>query len=234
MKKSIKNPVFLILFLLALSVIISRPVYAEVGVGSTKAEVIAAFGEPSGVIESGNEEILSYPGGMIVILDGKVQKMDSDFAKKLGERKEEIDFASSQEEKGLVEHMGQWITKDEKKKIENKIKLRHSIMKYSNGGKQLELSEILVPDKITVVDFYADWCEPCQKLAPYLENLAKNDEDVYLRKIDIVKWGTPITKQFSINSIPDIRVFDKYGRMVGRPTYNFKELILYIQKCKQM
>ena len=33
-------------------------------------------------------------------------------------------------------------------------------------------------DKVTIIDFYADWCQPCKMLTPILEELAKEHEDV--------------------------------------------------------
>jgi thioredoxin 1 len=207
-------------------------VNAQVKVGSARQDVIDAFGEPSGVMTSGEEEILSYPGGMVVILDGKVSQIDDNFSNRIKQRKQEQAYDAKQQEKGLIQHLGQWITPSEKKQIDDNKKLRNPIMVYSNGGQEIQLGEILVKDKITIVDFYADWCGPCKRLSPYLEKLARSDQDIYLRKVNIVKWGTPVTKQFSINSVPDVRVFDRRGRMVGRPTYSFNEILSYVQRAK--
>ena len=113
-----------------------------------------------------------------------------------------------------------------------KKKLSQKIVVINKGGKEITVDEVLVSGKITVVDFYADWCTPCRQLSPYLEKLAKSDPDIYLRKVNIVKWGTPITKQFAINSVPDVRVFDRYGRIVGRPSYNFNEILSYVKRSK--
>ncbi|MBU1086266.1 MAG: thioredoxin family protein [Candidatus Omnitrophica bacterium] len=206
--------------------------FALVEVGSSRQEVVAAFGEPSGSMTSGNEEILSYPGGMIVIVDGKVDSLDKDFSQRLEIRKEENQFNTQQKEKGLVQHQGQWVTLDEKQSAESQKKLGQPIMVFNDGGAEITVDQILVPGKITIIDFYADWCPPCKKLSPFLEKLAKSDKDVYLRKVNIIKWGTPVTKQFSINSVPDVRVFDRYGRMVGRPTYDFNEILSNVQRSK--
>ncbi|MFH1063189.1 MAG: thioredoxin family protein [Candidatus Omnitrophota bacterium] len=227
-----KNFILNNLIILFIQILFVTAVYAEVGIGSTRQEVISAFGEPSGIMTSGQEEILSYPGGMIVIFDGKVSNMDKDFGKRLESRKEETEFSAQQQEKGLVEHLGQWVTPAEKQKAESRKNLSQQIMIFSNGGAEITVDQILVPGKITLLDFYADWCAPCKQLSPYLEKLANSDKDVYLRKVNIVKWGTPVTKQFSINSVPDVRVFDRYGRMVGRPTYDFNEILSYVKRSK--
>src|SRR5947208_2130752 len=71
-------------------------------------------------------------------------------------------------------------------------------------GARVEIAEHLAKGKITVVDFYADWCGPCRVISPTLEKLANQDADVFLRKVNIVKWGSPVAEQYKINSIPRI------------------------------
>ncbi len=64
-----------------------------------------------------------------------------------------------------------------------------------------------------LVDFYADWCGPCQMLAPLLEELSKQSE-VKILKINVDDLGD-IARQFRIMSIPTLIVF-KDGKMVKR------------------
>lgn len=82
-------------------------------------------------------------------------------------------------------------------------------------GSRVEIAKHLVSGQVTVIDFYADWCGPCRMISPYLEKLAKDDPDVVLRKVDIVKWGTPVAEQYQITSIPRIDVYDRAGKLVG-------------------
>lgn len=59
-------------------------------------------------------------------------------------------------------------------------------------------------DKPCIIDFYADWCEPCKQIAPVLEELAKE----YDGKITIYKVDTEKQKElagaFGIRSIPSL------------------------------
>jgi len=82
-------------------------------------------------------------------------------------------------------------------------------------GEQVDIQEHCERGKITIVDFYADWCGPCKQAAPVLEELVNKDSDLVLRKIDVVKWGTPVCQQFGINGIPFIQVYDGLGNKVG-------------------
>src|SRR5438045_7280924 len=68
-------------------------------------------------------------------------------------------------------------------------------------GTQVDIAKHLALGNVTVVDFYADWCGPCKRLSPNLEQMARTDPEVALRKVDIVNWKTPIVRQFNIHSV---------------------------------
>jgi len=55
-----------------------------------------------------------------------------------------------------------------------------------------------------IIDFYADWCQPCKIVAPILEELSKE----YEGKIDIYKVNTEqeveLAGAFGIRSIPSM------------------------------
>jgi thiol-disulfide isomerase/thioredoxin len=36
-------------------------------------------------------------------------------------------------------------------------------------------------DKLTIVDFYADWCAPCKKIAPFLEEIATEYNTIFIK-----------------------------------------------------
>jgi len=75
-----------------------------------------------------------------------------------------------------------------------------SIEVISHGG-QVDINQHLAFGSVTVVDFYADWCGPCRRLSPSLEQMARSDPEIALRKIDIVNWRTAVVQQFNIHSI---------------------------------
>jgi thiol-disulfide isomerase/thioredoxin len=103
----------------------------------------------------------------------------------------------------------------------------------ANGGQELDLKSYLVAGKVTVVDFYADWCGPCRQVAPHLERLAREDGEVNVVKVDIVKWNTPVARQYGITSIPHLRVYDRLGRVVGGGTSNFRQVLAEVEKAKR-
>jgi thioredoxin 1 len=73
-------------------------------------------------------------------------------------------------------------------------------------------------DKITVVDFSAEWCGPCKMLHPVLESLSKElVEKVNFVKVDIDQSPAE-ANQFGIRGVPTMIVFHggkEVDRMVG-------------------
>ena len=82
-------------------------------------------------------------------------------------------------------------------------------------GAMVDMNQQLAPGHVTVFDFYADWCGPCRRLSPSLEEMVRSDPEVALRKIDIVNWRTAVAQQFNIHFIPQVKVYDRSGRLVG-------------------
>ena len=74
--------------------------------------------------------------------------------------------------------------------------------------------EIQRTDKMSLVDFYATWCEPCSALAPILEKLEKEFES----KIILLKANVDETREnaqkFQVDRIPMIVLF-KSGKPVS-------------------
>ncbi|OEK05979.1 thioredoxin [Roseivirga misakiensis] len=64
-----------------------------------------------------------------------------------------------------------------------------------------------------LVDFYADWCGPCQMMAPVLKEVAQEMGDkVKVIKIDVDK-NQPIAQRFGVRSIPTLILF-KNGKIL--------------------
>jgi len=100
-------------------------------------------------------------------------------------------------------------------------------------GAQVDINQHLALGNVTVVEFYADWCGPCRLLSPSLEQMAQTDPEVALRKIDIVRWGTPVSQQFNIHSVPQVNVYDRGGRLVGNVFgVDFDRVKAYVAQAK--
>jgi thioredoxin len=80
----------------------------------------------------------------------------------------------------------------------------------SNEKKQLtqaDFSNYLNSNKIVLIDFYADWCIPCKKMKPYLEEIA----DEMKTSVDVIRIDADINKDLckamGIDALPVLQVY---------------------------
>lgn len=68
------------------------------------------------------------------------------------------------------------------------------------------ISNVVKETGVTLVDFYADWCGPCQTLLPILLELEQQFIGVSFVKVNVDEWPG-IAAEFEISSIPLLIVF---------------------------
>jgi thioredoxin 1 len=74
--------------------------------------------------------------------------------------------------------------------------------------------DVISSTKPVLVDFWADWCAPCRRIAPILEELADEQSDFIICKMDIV--AEPNTKdKYEVKGLPSLLLF-KNGQVIGR------------------
>jgi thioredoxin 1 len=76
-------------------------------------------------------------------------------------------------------------------------------------------SEVLSSDKLSIVDFWAEWCGPCRAIGPIVEDISKE----YDGKVNVGKINVDVNPQVSMNygitSIPAV-LFFKGGKLVDK------------------
>ena len=85
--------------------------------------------------------------------------------------------------------------------------------------------ETEINSNTTLVDFYADWCGPCKMIAPFIEEIANERDDITVGKVNVDE-DTELAIKYNVVSIPTLIIFKdgkEKSRIVGfRP----KEAIL--------
>jgi len=116
---------------------------------------------------------------------------------------------------------------------------RPSIYVISHGEK-FDIQDHLVPGKITVFDFYSEYCPPCLAFAPVLEGLAEGRGDLVLVKVDInrpghrgIDWESPVARQYDLEGIPYMRIYDAEGKMTADGTQARRLLLQWSQEMQQ-
>ena len=106
------------------------------------------------------------------------------------------------------------------------------------GGGQLNWKKSVVSGKLTVFDFYADWCGPCKVFSPKVERLLLKYPDVALKQVDIVDWKSnlskQLTKEYKMPALPFTLIFDGNGKIIGKVEGNrIEEVEQIIQLYKK-
>lgn len=69
--------------------------------------------------------------------------------------------------------------------------------------------KLLENDKLVLIDFYADWCAPCKKMAPFLEEMKKELAD----KVEIIRINADenktLAKELKVEGLPTILLYKK-------------------------
>ena len=183
--------------------------------GRSSNEVEAALGKPSGKLQNAQGALWLYAEWRVQFdADNRVLKVEKDQPMRLSKLDPNFVASSDAVAKGLYARAAA----EDAARVKAAAFRGEKIRVVSNGGEQVDLASLMAPGKITIVDFYAEWCGPCRQISPQLEQLAKTDPDVVLLKIDIVNWNTPVTRQFGIQSVPNVRVFGRTGAQLGAAT----------------
>ena len=76
------------------------------------------------------------------------------------------------------------------------------------------IKSVLNENKITVIDFWAEWCGPCRMLGPIIDGVAKDNNDVTIGKVNVDE-ASELSVQYGVRNIPTL-VFVKGGEVVDR------------------
>lgn len=85
--------------------------------------------------------------------------------------------------------------------------------------------EVLNSSGLVLVDFWAEWCGPCQMLAPIIEEISEGDYGVKVGKVNVDE-EMQLALSFNVSSIPMLVLF-KDGKIIGKSLgFQSKEQIL--------
>ena len=75
------------------------------------------------------------------------------------------------------------------------------------GISKQQFDELLKSDKLVLIDFYAEWCAPCKKMKPYLEEISKEMSD----KVIVIRINADdsqgLCKELKIDALPVLQLY---------------------------
>lgn len=83
------------------------------------------------------------------------------------------------------------------------------------------------PNKLIILDFYADWCNPCRLLGATMESIMSERSDFILAKVNIEE-SDDLTTDFHVRNVPTLAfmkngfILDKSVGAIGKDMINDK------------
>lgn len=91
---------------------------------------------------------------------------------------------------------------------------------------QAQFNDLLNTDKLVLVDFYADWCAPCKKMAPSLSEIQKEMGT----KVEVVKINADqnktLVKSLNVSALPTLMLYKNKKLIWTNSGYLSKEEIV--------
>jgi thioredoxin len=77
----------------------------------------------------------------------------------------------------------------------------------STGMSKQQFDNLLVTDKLVLIDYYADWCAPCKKMKPYLDEISRDMAD----KVVVIRINADenqaLCKELKIDALPVLHIY---------------------------
>jgi len=95
-------------------------------------------------------------------------------------------------------------------------KNKGDISDAATGGQSFVLKDVLVPGKVTVIDYWAEWCKPCKAITRLLKDMVKKHPNLAVRKAELTDFDCALAKEHlqGVPKIPVVRIYDDKGQLV--------------------
>jgi thioredoxin 1 len=93
--------------------------------------------------------------------------------------------------------------------------------------------EVLKSQEPVIVDFYANWCGPCKKLGPLLEEACKNQKTFKLAKVN-TDDNQDLSNEYKVSGIPHVILFSQGKEVMQFTGLDQSKLQEMIEKCKSL
>lgn len=85
--------------------------------------------------------------------------------------------------------------------------------------------EAKTSEGLVILDFYADWCAPCRMLGPVLEQIADENEDIKVVKVNVDE-NQQLAQDFGVRGIPALFVLKDGKNVANRAGFMPKDALV--------
>ena len=89
-------------------------------------------------------------------------------------------------------------------------------MSVRNITKENFENEVMKSEQVVLLDFFASWCGPCRMVGPIIDEIAEENADIRVGKVD-VDAESDLAAKFQVYSIPTLVVM-KDGKVLAQST----------------
>ena len=101
------------------------------------------------------------------------------------------------------------------------------MLKHINTAAEFESA---IKEGTVLADFFATWCGPCKMLSPLLEEVAEENPNLLVIKIDVDEVSE-LAARYGIQAIPTLMLFKNGKRVETRMGYqNKNQLVAFINQ----
>lgn len=96
----------------------------------------------------------------------------------------------------------------------------------STGMSKQQVDNLLITDKLVLIDYYADWCAPCKKMKPYLDEISRDMAD----KVEVIRINADenknLCKELKIDALPVLQLYKNKSLIWTNTGFIEKEAVI--------
>ena len=109
-------------------------------------------------------------------------------------------------------------------------------MKTIGFGKPVDLTPHITKGKVTIVDFYSDYCGPCVLIGALLEQALAKEDTVRLVRVNVNRPGvkgidfrSPLARQYRLTRLPSFLIYTDEGKLVKQDDDAYDAVISWLE-----